>query len=495
LTAPTTRRRFLGAGASAVAVASLGARCEGDPAGRGRRWDGPNVVVIIIDTLRADHAFGGRARTPNIDGLARGGVGFTRVHPEAMPTVPARNSILSGRRVFPFRGWHPYRGLPRFPGWAPIDDVGGAFTTVLRRAGYWTGYVTDNPFLGFSAPYERLRRSFDRFVRRGGQIGGPATGVPQRELRHWLPPWLEREPELRERVIRYLANGGYAHDETRSFSARVFRSAANALEAGARRRPFALVVDAFEPHEPWTPPRRYIDMYGDPDYHGIEPVRQLNLPVSSYLRGEERELMLERMRALYAAEVTLTDRWLGVFLDRLHDLRLDRETVVVLVSDHGFFLGEHGLTGKLHKLLHPELTHVPLILVDPQGRGAGRRSGYPASTHDIGPTLLSIAGVEAPATMDGTDLSPLLSGKALPHRPYSYGGYSDSFYIRSDGWAMFGENSGRGLRLFDLPQDPGERRDAAGAHPGKVGELYGEVRRRLGGRLPYYGKDQGDAPR
>jgi hypothetical protein len=97
--------------------------------------------------------------------------------------------------------------------------------------------------------------------------------------------------------------------------------------------------------------------------------------------------------------------------------------------------------------------------------------------------------------MDGTDLSPLLSGKALPHRPYSYGGYSDSFYIRSDGWAMFGENSGRGLRLFDLPQDPGERRDAAGAHPGKVGELFGEVLRRLGGRLPYYGKDQGDAPR
>jgi arylsulfatase A-like enzyme len=470
-------------------VASLGAGCDADPAvrdglfrgaRRGRRSDRPNVVLIVIDTLRADHAFGAGARTPNIDGLAREGVAFTQVHPEAMPTVPARNSILSGRRVFPFRDWHPCPGLPRFPGWAPIDDVGDAFTTVLRRAGYWTGYVTDNPFLGFSAPYERLRGSFHRFVRRGGQIGGTAAGVPQRELRRWLPPWLEREPELRERVIRYLANGGYAYDETRSFSARVFRSAANAIEAGARERPFALVVDTFEPHEPWTPPRHYVDQYGDPDYRGVEPVRQLNLPVSSYLQPAERELMLERMRALYAAEVTLTDRWLGVFLDRLHDLRLDRETVIVLVSDHGFYLGEHGLTGKLHTVLHPELTHVPLIVVDPQRRRAGERSDYRASTHDIAPTLLSIAGVEAPDTMDGSDLSPLLSGKALPRRSYSYGGYSDSFYIRSDGWAMFRENRGRGAKLFDLTQDPNERLDVASAHPRKVGELHREVRRRIG---------------
>jgi arylsulfatase A-like enzyme len=487
LAARTTRRRFLSTGASAVAAASLGSGCAEEPHRRGRRSDRPNVVVIIIDTLRADHVFGGRARTPNIDGLAREGLAFTRVHPEAMPTVPARNSILSGRRVFPFEGWHPYRGLPRFPGWAPIDDVGDAFTTVLRRAGYWTGYVTDNPFLGFSRPYERLRRSFDQFVRRGGQIGGSAAGVSQRELRRWLPPWLEREPELRDRVIRYLANGDYAHDETRSFSARVFRSGAKALATAARQRPFALVVDAFEPHEPWTPPRRYIDMYGDPDYRGVEPVRQLNLPVSRYLQGEDRELMLERMRALYAAEVTLTDRWLGVFLDRLHDLHLERETVVVLVSDHGFYLGEHGLTGKLHKVLHPELTHVPLILVDPQRRRAGQRTGYRASTHDLGPTLLSIAGVKAPAAMDGTDLSPLLSGTSPPHRPYSYGGYSDSFYIRSDGWAMFAENSGRGARLFDLREDPDERRDVASGHTDKVGELSGEVRRRIGGRLPYYG--------
>ena len=82
----------------------------------------PNVLVLIVDTLRADHVYGDRARTPNMDALIKEGLSFTRAVPEAMPTVPARNSILSGRRGFPFRGWHDYRGLMDSPGWFPLRD-------------------------------------------------------------------------------------------------------------------------------------------------------------------------------------------------------------------------------------------------------------------------------------------------------------------------------------------------------------------------------------
>jgi arylsulfatase A-like enzyme len=227
-------------------------------------------------------------------------------------------------------------------------------------------------------------------------------------------------------------------------------------------------------------------MYGDPDYRGVEPVRQLNKRADEYLPDGERELMLDRMRALYAAEVTLTDRWLGVFMDRLHDLRLDEDTIVVLVSDHGFFLGEHGLTGKLHEYLHPELTHVPLIWVDPAGRRAGEREAYRASTHDIGPTLLAMAGVEPPEGMEGTDLSPLLDGGDAPAREHSIGGYSDSFYIRSDDWALHGLNRPGDFRLYDLRADPSERRNVAAAHPRLVREMHRHVVETLGGRLPFY---------
>src|SRR6185312_15256284 len=131
-----------------------------------RRADRPNVLLIIVDTLRADHAFGKRARTPNIDALARDGLSFTSFYPEAMPTVPARRSILTGRRVFPFRHWHPYPGLLAEPGWAPIADVRTTFTSALRRSGYWTSYVTDNVALAFAPPWRPFRGSFDRFVRR-----------------------------------------------------------------------------------------------------------------------------------------------------------------------------------------------------------------------------------------------------------------------------------------------------------------------------------------
>jgi arylsulfatase A-like enzyme len=449
------------------------------------RPDRPNVVLIVVDTLRADHAFGPRARTPNIDALARAGLSFTSVFPEAMPTVPARRTLLGGRRVFPFRDWHAHDGLLGEPGWAPIADVRGTFTSVLRRAGYWTAYVTDNTFLGFSPAYAAFRDSFDGFVRRGGQVGGRASGVSDRELSRWMPPALE-DPQTRDRVRRYLANGGYEHDESRSFAARVFRDGATLLATAARRRPFALVVDTFEPHEPWTPPRPYIDMYGDPDYRGPEPARPYYAPVSRYLDGAEGEVLLERMRALYAAEVTMTDRWLGVFLDRLEELRLAHDTVVALVSDHGFFLGEHGLTGKISTRLYSELIRVPLVVVDPHRRRAGTTSDWFASTHDVAPTLLSMAGVEVPATMDGADLSHLLDGRVPGERPYAYGGYGNCFYVRSGSHGLFGTNRGDGLHLFDHRDDPDEMRNLSAGQPPEVAELYGALSRGVGEPLPFY---------
>ena len=80
------------------------------------------------------------------------------------------------------------------------------------------------------------------------------------------------------------------------------------------------------------------------------------------------------MRDLYAAEVTMTDWWLGHLIDRLHDLNLERETVIALVADHGIAFGEHGWTGKVQTALYPVLTRVPLILVHPKQRRADQAS-------------------------------------------------------------------------------------------------------------------------
>src|SRR5215218_7859788 len=319
--AGSTRRQLLQAGAAASLLA---ATSGADTAFAARR---PNVVLIVMDTLRADYVFSRQIHTPNIDSLARAGVTLTNVFPEAMPTVPARNSILSGKRGFPFRGWHDYRGLIDQPGWQPLDDVSETFTSALHRAGYWTGYATDNPFIGFSQPYEPLRR--------------------------WIHPAID-DPEVRQRVRKYMANGHYVHDEEASFAARVFSNGARIVENAPADHPVALVVDTFQPHEPWTPPRKYLELYARQRW-SREPSFPIYGSVDGYVPRSQQRAFLRRMRALYAAELTMTDHWLGVFLDRLRKAGRFEDTAIVLVGDHGIYLGEHGWTGKISTSLHPEL--------------------------------------------------------------------------------------------------------------------------------------------
>ena len=478
-----SRRRFLQASAAAAASAALS-----EPGAFAQRPDRPNVLVVIVDSLRADAVYDRAIRTPNIDALVRQGLRFPNAYPEAMPTVPARNSILSGRRVFPFRGWHDYQGLIQAPGWSPLRNVQRALPSVLRRAGYWTAYVTDNPFLGFSKTYAPLRQSVNRFARTGGQIGGlrPVSSVPERILNHWLHP-SSYDAKTRLRVGYYLANSRSWEDPQKTYAGRVFSNALEVLDDAAKQRPFALIVDTYEPHEPWTPPPKFLKIYGDPDWRGPEPGMLRYGRASNWLGAGERGAVLSRIRDLYAAEVTMTDLWLGRLLDRVHDMELERETVILLVSDHGVLLGEHGWTGKIQTALYPALINVPFIVVDPARRHAGRSSDFYASTHDVAPTVLSMAGVDAPEAMTGADLSRPFRGRRLPERPFAYGGYSDSFFIRNERWALWGYNRPSNFRLFDLENDPGQYNDVSGRYPSVVNDLYGKVLARAGGKLPWYG--------
>jgi arylsulfatase A-like enzyme len=481
-----TRRAFAGVGLAAGAGLATG--CS-DAIGRAlSAAERRNVVLVVIDSLRADHlrCYGADVmRTPNLDELAAGSLRFTSVYPEAMPTVPARRSILSGRRAYPFRDWQPWAGMAKRPGWQPIAPGAETLITAFRRAGWWTSYVTDNPFLGYTRVFEPFRRSPHRFVRIDGQRGErrPRSSIPRAAALARLPPGpLRREARVRS-LQQYLANNGAGHDERQQAAARVFRSAARLLSTAKRKGRFLMVVDCFDPHEPWTPPRRYLDMYGDPDYRGFEIADVGYTRASNYLSRRQ----IGRLRTTYKACVTMTDRWLGVFLERLWDLGLDDSTAILLVSDHGVFLGEHDWTGKGPTLLHPELIHVPMLLREPGGEGAGGTSGWFASTHDVAPTLAALAGVRRPKGSEGADLSPILSGK-LPdeERPYAVGGYGNNSYVRDRRWGYMVKNDGRGERLYDLRADPGERRDVARRRRDVVAEMRRRVRRAAGGRPPFY---------
>ena len=137
--------------------------------------------------------------------------------------------------------------------------------------------------------------------------------------------------------------------------------------------------------------------------------------------------------------------------------------------------------------LYPALIRVPFIIVHPGRRRAGHSSDFFASTHDIAPTLLSMADVRAPEAMTGLDLSRPFRGRRLPERHFAWGGYSDSFYIRSRRWALWGYNKPRGFKLFDLRRDPGHFHNVADRRPDIVRHLHRKVLERAGGPLPWYG--------
>ncbi len=484
------RRTFLrvaGAGAAAATVWRPGAEAL---AARTRAAShGPNVLVIVLDSLRHDYVgvYGnGWIRTPSIDALAKQSLRFTRAVPEAMPTVPARRSLMMGRRVYPWHDWRPTRNLPGSPGWTGLGRDTTTWLKTLRQHGYWTAYCTDNPFLAFSPEWRGFRHTVDRFARIGGQVGSlrPASSVSDREVLRWLPRGMRSERYMRG-MRQHLANVNVARSASDACSTRVFGIGADALAQARRtKRPWALVVDCFDPHEPWTPPRDYIGLYGDPDYAGSWP-GNVQYAHSDYMA----EQAVKRLPIVYGASVTMADAALGGFLERFFASGMADETIVVFLSDHGIVLGERGWTGKPALELHPELIQVPFMLRDPSGRGAGKTTDYFASPHDVGPTLLKMTGMPVPEAMNGVNLEPLLrNGRPRLRRSFCFGGYANHFYYRDDRWAFIADGNNSGRELFDLSRDPGELTSVAREHPKVLRKIYKRVLHSSGARrLPYFG--------
>jgi arylsulfatase A-like enzyme len=474
-------------GAGAAGITLLGAAaCDKDDQASGRetfkRQPAPpgamNVVVVVMDSLRVDHVYGPRARTPSINKVAQQGLSFTRAYPEGMPTIPARRAIMAGRKTFPFRGWRPHDQLPPQPGWEPVGSDGKTWTEVLREQGWTTGYVTDNPHLLLGV-HKRFRRTFDRVELVDGQVPPrrkPRNKVGMAEVRRHLPPSL-RGSRAEPRMAAYLALNPRDRPEEDFLAARVFRNGMNWIEWAQARQPFALVIDAFDAHEPWDAPRRIKDIYGAPS-EGIEPIQPFPTPAGKYRSLELTESILRRMRELYAAEVTLVDAWLGHFLDRLANLGMAENTLVVLISDHGVLLGEYGWVGKRYSEIHEELSHVPFLIRHPQGKAKGRTTGYFASTHDVGPTVLSELGYDPPDHMDGVDLSPLLDGRRpAKARPYRIAAYNDHVAAADGSWLLISDNQGEEKRLYPLSN---EGANVASSHAQTVRRLWGYVLREAG---------------
>ena len=472
-----TRRDFLKvAGAGAAGTALLGASGCGPGSAREQEL---NVVLVIIDSMRKDHvgAYGnGWIKTPNLDALARESLRFTQAYPDALPTICARRAIHTGMRTFPFKDRPRAQESAPVRGWLPIPEEQPTLAEILQGEGYLTMLVTDT-YHEFMPPMN-FQRGFEAYHFFRGQENDSyrdPSSVSEEEMERYLPV---QPNEIRQ----YLANTQERHTEEDWFAPRVFEKATQFLGIANKHQPFFLVADCYDPHEPWDPPTEYVTLYDPDGYEGLEPFNPRYGEVDYLTDGQ-----LLRMRALYSAEATLADRWLGRFLEKMEELKLFENTLLVVISDHGHLLGEHGFVGKLHYALWPELTDIVFMVRHPEGKGAGETSDHYASTHDVAPTVLATLGVDSPRPMDGQDLSVLFEGKTPRPRDHFTLGYGAHVWCRDDRYAMFGRDDGTEARLYDLTADPGLNEDVAGDHPDIVRRMFeGYVLKDAGGPLPEY---------
>jgi arylsulfatase A-like enzyme len=223
-------------------------------------------------------------------------------------------------------------------------------------------------------------------------------------------------------------------------------------------------------------------------HEGVEPILPFKTPYSKVEDLDVTEEQVERVRELYAGELTYIDSWIGRLLNLLDDLGLADKTVVYYLSDHGILLGEHGLMGKANSMLGKEIHSVPYMIRHPDGKRAGETSDYFVSTHDVAPTILSFQGLTVPGRMEGEDLTVMFEGADPPERDYWTTAYADQVASGDGRWLLIADNQGKERRLFDTEADPDEEKDVASDNPDVAERLWRNVVNDAGGTMPVFGK-------
>lgn len=392
-----------------IVVLALAAACGG------REDRRPNVLLVSIDTLRADHlsAYGHwRPTSPNLDRLAANGVLFEECFAPTSWTLPSHLSMLTGlsmsvHGIDDERLWQ----VVGVPGGPPVLPMKGTFLSeVFQKAGYRTaGFVTWKflePRFGFGPGFEVYERVSDIEL-----LDGDSEARLQREAR--AREGTGQVAQLAtERPEWFAAQGPTADLVVRRASAWL-----DGLQADDNRAPWLLFAHIFDPHDDYRAPEPFLHRFTKADYEG--PIDGRGVTADGPVRPGMDERDLAQLVAYYDGEIAWTDDRVGALIADVERRGALENTIVVVTSDHGEEFFEHG--AKQHRAqLYAESLHVPLIVAWPRGLPAGRRVPGLVGLVDLAPTLYSLADVPAPPHLSGRDLSPAARGDAeLDERSYS----------------------------------------------------------------------------
>jgi arylsulfatase A-like enzyme len=448
-----------------------------------------NIVLVIVDSLRQDHvgAYGNPwIATPNFDAFADASARFTRCYPEALPTLPMRRALHTGIRTYPYHGHLDYKGDFQgvAPGWGPIPEEQDTIAEILGANGYRCAFVTDT-YHQFK-PSKNFHRGFHEWHWVRGQEmdcyrSGPA--VSEASVAAHMKEPIDANPRLADFLRGYLRNNTYRMTEQDYYPARVFTEASRWVWDNLDAEKFFLVVDSFDPHEPWDPPEYYRKMY-DPDDDVTDLIQSLYGPWKGVLTPRE----VKRLQANYAGEVTMVDRWFGYFMETLRTSGRLKDAVVAVISDHGHNLGwDPGDKGLISKQSHP-MTHgvadLVMMIRHPAGEGAGTVCEKLVYNVDLTAALLSMAGVIPNAPIDGINLWPAVQSADETIRDYVTIGWGPLVTVITDDWWFNASIWGESPLLYAVKEDHSLERNLAKEQPGVCKELLSLAIQDTGGGIP-----------
>ena len=400
-----------------------------------------NVLLIIVDDLRPDLGAYGHplVQSPNIDRLAARGVRFERAYAQYPLCNPSRTSLLTGLRP-------DQTGV--------LDNETSYLTTApqvttLPEQFGMNGYTTASIGKVFhgSGRHGKVRNWIGENVWDIEQFpGGPSISAAATDY---------PESSCAVGVLHWAA---LPADDLELVDGRIASSAIEVLDRSAGQQPLFLAVGFTKPHLPFKAPKKYFDLYSPAAvdrYDRQQPFAVQRYPPSETANRNER-LLLTRA---YWACTSFVDAQIGRLLSALDRLDLWDSTIVVLTSDHGFHLGEHGLWRKAS--LHEVAVRVPLIVAAPESIRQGSSSDALVELIDVFPTLMDLLGLQTPDGLPGTSFAPSLSD---PHAGAKQAAFSQITFHRSTGrsvrtdrrrWTEW-TGTNRSRELYDLRIDPFE---------------------------------------
>jgi arylsulfatase A-like enzyme len=398
----------------------------------------PNVILIMIDALRADRlgCYGStHPATPNIDALARDGVLFRQMYSQTNNTKPSTATLLSSRYPTEHQTLHKISVLP--------DNV-TTIAEVFGKAGYYCGGIVSNVNL---APIHNFQQGFHEYTYLPPKFLFGANEAASRLVIYGVLRQIKMKLNKSIWVHHFYRSGETVTGYFEDFLGR------------NKDKKFFLFIHYMDPHDPFF----------EHPYNGKGYAR--------VVMENPPERFTEPFVKNYAQEVEYTDQWIGRLLSDLKQAGLYESSLIALTADHGEEFYDHG--GWWHgTTLQEEQLRVPLIIKLPGGKNAGLADDSLASSIDVSPTLLTEAGLWIPSAMRGIALFDS-SGRVIPQsQVYGEADFEGNVaqMLRIGDWKYIQTNPENPRRrppvqLYNLADDPREERNLADSQPDKIREL------------------------